>query len=184
MGEVGPVDPLGAGSIIGELELPNPLPRLALLVVAFRTKLPYPSASSVAISLQSELLVPRSKISLTLLILPSLECLLGVRTGALSPPFRLRLRLRLSVVFLAESKTGGTIVAPAEVGIVCMTKNFSVALASPIVEQRCNSVSGATAFKSGCSSTSVLNSDRFAYSSSRKRNYHQFLFSVLNEDLS
>jgi hypothetical protein len=73
-GEVGPV----VGSIRGERDADVGKPLLgtgpsrlclALRVVARRTRLTlpeYPSASSAAISLQSELLVPRSNISLAL----------------------------------------------------------------------------------------------------------------------
>lgn len=124
-GEVGPA----VGSVRGLrlLELPIPLPpNRTLRVVAFLTRLPpYPSASSGAISLQSELLVPRSYRSLVLLMLPSFEWRLGVRAGAFRP--------RFSVLIRVGAAVGGTMVAPAKFGTVCMTKNLRVALASPAV---------------------------------------------------
>ena len=125
------------GSIIGEREVDLRPARecpsrliLALRVVALRTKLPlptYPSTSSGAISLQSETLAALSKTSLALERLPSFECRLGVRAGGF------KLKLSVDILAVAFSGTGGTMVAPADVGTVCITKNFRVALASPIV---------------------------------------------------
>lgn len=107
----------------GDLELPVEVPILAPCApYRLAPALLAASTSSCWISLQELELVPLST-SLALLMLPSLECLLGDRTGA----------CRLSVLILGPSAMRGTMAARDAVGTVCMTKNLSVALASPSV---------------------------------------------------